>query len=155
MKKALVIVLALCAILAFASCGKSNNDNKSNEAAEQKTEAATKAATDAATDAATETEAAANAEVEVYTGTKSKFVGDTEWTEDEFKLELNGDGTAALTYDGFTHNLTYTLVDDDLSMTEAGLGTEYTGTFNGDELHLYNGDPTNDLTYEWLLAKAD
>ena len=40
-------------------------------------------------------------------------------------------------------------------MTEKFLGMtiDYTGTLKDGELHIYNGDPSSDLTYEYVYKK--
>ena len=86
-----------------------------------------------------------------------KFVGTDEWeTDEDFTLELNADGTGTRTTDGSSFELTWDIDGESFTMTETflALTTDYTGTLKDGELHIYNGDPTDDLTYEYILAKA-
>ncbi len=91
-----------------------------------------------------------------YTGVQSKFVGDEEWvTDEEFSLELKGDGTGVSKRDGAEYKLTWALEGENFTMTETflGISIDYTGTLKNGELHIYNGDPTDDLTCEYVFKK--
>ena len=132
MKK--IIALTLIALLAFAlcACGGSGGGETKAEAPADNPAAGT------------------------YTGVHSKFVGDTEWSEDEvFSLELKSDGTGTSTRDGASYDVTWKLDGENFSMTEtfAGLTIDYTGTLKDGELHTYNGEPTDDFTYEYVYKK--
>lgn len=95
-----------------------------------------------------------------YTCEKYKCVGDSEgaWTNDEEPqtLELKADGTGTSTRDGMEYKMTWKVDGETFTMQEtfAGITLDYTGTIAADgTIHLYNGDPTNDLTYEYYFAK--
>ena len=90
-----------------------------------------------------------------YTGVHCKFVGDTEWQEEEFSLELKSDGTGTSNRDGETYNVTWTLEGETFTMKETflGMSIDYTGTLKDGELHIYNGEPESDLTYEYVYKK--
>ena len=88
---------------------------------------------------------------------QSKFVGDAEWvTDEECTLVLNADGTGTDTRDGATYDLTWKLDGENFTMSETflGLTIEYTGTLKEGKIDMFNGDPENDLTYEYVLAKV-
>ncbi len=91
-----------------------------------------------------------------YPGVKSKFVGDENWvTDEEFSLELKADGTAISMRDGMEYNATWSLEGENFKMTETflGMSIEYTGTLKDGELIIFNGDPSSDLTYEYVYKK--
>ena len=94
-----------------------------------------------------------------YNGQYTKFIGDPETAKDEsrtFSLELNADGTGKHNRDDFEYKVKWNLDGDNFSMTETFLGAsiEYTGTLSEGILHIYNGDPNNDLTCEYVYEKA-
>ena len=125
MKKAIVIVLALVMVFALAACG--------GGASKPMKEAAG-----------------------TYEGTQCKFVGSTDWVKDEkFSLELKSDGTGTHNRDDMSFDVTWKIDGEDFTMTEkfAGLTIDYNGTLKNGELHIYNGDKTDDLTYEYVYAK--
>ena len=146
MKKAIIIALALCATLSFASCGKTENTDDTT------TEKAVETA---------ETEAASSDEVGVagtYEGVHSKFVGADEWEEEPFSIVLNADGTGTFKRDDFEFDLNYTIDGEDFEMTEkfGKAINEYKGTLKDGELHIYTGgEPDDELAYEYVLVKAD
>ena len=124
MKKTLAVVVALVMALMLVACG------------------ASQATKDAAG---------------TYKCQQSKFVGDTEWvTDEEFTLELKEDGTGTRTTDGTSYELTWKLDGETFTMTETflGLTNDYTGTLKDGKLDIFNGDPTNDITYEYVLVKG-
>ncbi len=90
-----------------------------------------------------------------WNGVQSKFVGDEEWEEGGFSLDLTDDGKGTSTRDGETYELTWSIEGENFKMTEKYLGMtiDYTGTLKDGELHIYNGDPTSDLTYEYVYKK--
>ncbi|MBR0231715.1 MAG: hypothetical protein IJQ53_05775 [Clostridia bacterium] len=125
MKKLLVITLAALMLLALGACGK-------KELTPQEKAAGT------------------------YDLVHCKFVGDTEWQTDEgAKLVLNADGTGTSTRDGATYKMTWTIDGEKFTMKETfmGISIDYTGTLKDGELHTYNDEPTDDLTYEYVYAK--
>ena len=94
--------------------------------------------------------------VGTWTGKWCKCVGDEEKITDEaFSLELKKNGEGTSTRDGETYNLTWELDGEAFKMTETFLGMklEYTGTLKDGELHLYNGDPEDPFTYEYVYSK--
>ena len=93
----------------------------------------------------------------VYKGEYSKFVGDTmdAASKEEFSLELNRDGSGKHNRDGESFNVTWSVSGEEFKMTETflGMSNEYTGTLKDGKLDIFNGDPTNDLTYEYVYNK--
>lgn len=92
-----------------------------------------------------------------YEGVHSKFVGSETWDEDEepFSLDLKADGTATSSREGAEYSATWELEGENFKMTETFLGMtiDYTGTLKDGELHIYNGDPNEELTYEYVYKK--
>jgi len=90
-----------------------------------------------------------------YKCQQGKFVGDAEWQadDDDFTVELKSDGTGTSTR-GLSTDITWTIDGENFTMHEELGNTDYTGTLKDGELHIYNGDPTNDLTYEYILVKG-
>ncbi|MBQ7534372.1 MAG: leucine-rich repeat domain-containing protein [Stomatobaculum sp.] len=100
-------------------------------------------------------EAPDKGEVTVWKGTYTKLVGDsddTKNTDEEFSLDLYEDGTGVHHRSGMDFNVTWELKGEEFTMSETFIGSPivYTGTMSGNTLHLYNGDPTNDFTYEYF-----
>lgn len=94
----------------------------------------------------------------MYEGQYGKFVGDPGTKnneEEEFFLELKEDGTGTHNRDGMSFKVKWTLDGEKFSMTEtfAGATIDYTGTLKDDKLHIFNGEPENDLTYEYVYEK--
>lgn len=93
-----------------------------------------------------------------YVGERSKFVGDAEWQaadEEPFSLELKDNGKGTFTRDGSSFDVTWELDGEKFTMKETflALTNEYNGTLKDGKLHIYNGDASNDLTYEYELSK--
>ena len=93
-----------------------------------------------------------------YEGEQSKFVGDSEWKsseEDPFSLELKEDGKGTFNREGEEFNVTWDVDGEKFTMKETFLGmtNEYTGTIKDGKLHIYNGEPSNELTYEYSFNK--
>lgn len=90
-----------------------------------------------------------------YTGEKCKFVGDSEWQNEEFSIELKADGTGTFNRDDEHFSLTWTLEGEKFTMKETflGISNDYTGTLKDGVLDIFNGDPEDDLTYEYVLKK--
>lgn len=93
-----------------------------------------------------------------YVGEHSKFVGDTEWKSNEeepFSLELKKDGKGTFNREGENYNVTWSIDGEKFTMKETFLGitNEYNGTLKDGKLHIYNGEASNELTYEYELAK--
>ena len=95
-------------------------------------------------------------EATVWTGAYTKFVGDEDPAEDEepFSLELYEDGTGVSHRDGLDLKCSWELDGEDMKMTETfmGMTIDYTGTMDGNELHLFNGDPEDDFTCEYVYT---
>lgn len=153
MKRIAFVLLTLVLLLSLAACGASAQPTQTQTPpAEQSGGEPTKPVE---TPAAEPEDAAAAGE---WTGVYCKFVGDENGVTDEpFSLTLNADGTGSHHRDGESYSVTWTLEDEDFSMTETFLGmtNDYTGTLSDGVLHLYNGDPTDDLTYEYVYGQGD
>ena len=124
MKRTLAVILALVMALTLVACGASEA---------QKNAAGT------------------------YNYEKGKFVGDADYnTDDDFTVTLKEDGTGFRTTAGTDYDLTWSLDGETFSMTETflGLTNEYTGTLKDGVLDIFNGDPSQDLSYEYVLVKG-
>ena len=93
-----------------------------------------------------------------YKGMYAKFVGDGDDAKDDIsenKLELNEDGTGRHYRDDFSLRITWEVNGENFSMTERfiSIEIEYTGTFRNGEIHIFNGDPEDPLTYEYVYKK--
>ncbi len=90
-----------------------------------------------------------------YEGQYLKLVGDETKIEDPFSLTLKADGTGTHSRDGLEYSVTWTLEGETFTMAEKFLGitNDYTGTLKDGALHLYNGDPSYDFTYEFFYQK--
>ena len=97
-------------------------------------------------------------EATVWKGTYTKFVGDPDTAKDtseEFSLELYEDGTGVHHRSGMDFKVTWELNGEDFTMSETFIGDPivYTGTLSGNSLHLFNGDPKDDFTCEYVYEK--
>ena len=102
----------------------------------------------------------ANPAVGTWNGQYTKFVGDDDSakSEDEvFTLVLNDDGSGKHSRDGLDIDVTWELDGQNVKMTESmmGMTIEYTGTVEGTALHLFNGDPEDIWTCEYVYEKAE
>jgi hypothetical protein len=89
-----------------------------------------------------------------YVGEYSKFVGSTEKDTEAFSVELKSDGTGVSRRGSGEYKITWSIDGENFKMTEKFIGTiDYTGTLKDGKLHIYNGEPTNDLTYEYVYNK--
>ncbi len=91
-----------------------------------------------------------------WEGKYTKYVGDEEKnTSDEFSIELKAGGKGVSTRDGLDLNVTWTLDGEDFAMTETFLGMEikYTGTLKDGVLDIFNGDPEDIWTCEYVYEK--
>lgn len=133
MKKITAFLLILVMIMTLAACGK--KDGKETEGAK--------------------TDPAMAAVAGKYDGVSLKLVGDDTLIDEEFSVELKADGTGTSTRDGETYKMTWTLDGEKFTMKEtyAGLYIDYTGTLVDGVLDIFNGDPTNDFTYEYVYQK--
>ena len=91
-----------------------------------------------------------------YIGKYVKLVGDTQEVEEVFSLELNADGTGVHYRDDYSFNVTWSLDGDKFEMTETFIGDPiiYTGTLKDDKLDIFNGDPNNIWTYEYVYNRV-
>ncbi len=129
----LIMILLISGMFVFTGCGK--NDNKKDE---KKQDLSAVAGT--------------------YTGKYTKFVGDPDTAkveDEEFSLELNADGTGKHNRDDYSFKVTWSLDGDKFKMSETFIGDpiEYTGTLKDGKLDIFNGDPNNDLTCEYVYEK--
>ena len=90
-----------------------------------------------------------------YVGQYTKVVGDDTQNQETFSLKLAEDGTGKHSRDGMEFNVTWTLEGETFTMKETFLGAsiEYTGTLKDGVLDIFNGDPKNLLTYEYIYQK--
>ena len=94
-----------------------------------------------------------------YTGEYYKFVGDPDdakVTDEPFSILLEDGGKGLFKRDGEEYRITWKLEGQDFSMTETfmGIKNEYTGTLADGRLDIFNGDPENIWTCEYVLNKA-
>lgn len=92
-----------------------------------------------------------------YQGKYTKLVGDdTKNTEEVFSLVLNEDGTGKHNRDGESYNVEWSIDGEKFTMKDkfGPLTIDYTGTLKDGKLQIYNGDPTNDFTYEYNYEKT-
>lgn len=93
-----------------------------------------------------------------YVGQYTKLVGDDDSardTDSAFKLTLTADGKGTHERDSLTLNVTWTLEGENVTLQETflGMAIDYTGTLKDGELHLFNGDPTDIWTCEYVYQK--
>ena len=93
-----------------------------------------------------------------YKGLYTKFVGDgdsSKNTDEEFTLILNPDGTGTHKRNNLEINIPdWTCENGEFKMTEKFLGTiDYVGKIEGNKLNIFNGDPTNNFTCEYVYDK--
>lgn len=144
MKKVFALLLAALLVLSavgFVGCanGKDNKDGKDATAAPN---------ADGSDEGGAKTEA-----LGTFVSVKHKFNADTEWVEDTgWELELNADGKGVSRRDNLELAVTWELNGEDITVTESSIN-EYTGTLKDGELSLFNGDPANDLTCEYIFNR--
>ena len=124
---ALVLALLVGSLFALTGCGQENNEALSSATGK-------------------------------YKGLYTKFVGDDDSAkvEDEaFDLELKADGTGTHNRDDSSFNVTWSLEGDQFTMKETflGMSIEYTGTLVDGKLDIFNGEPSDDLTCEYVYEK--
>ena len=90
-----------------------------------------------------------------YIGQYTKLVGDSKRSQGEqFSLELNEDGTGIHHRDNLDCTVEWTNNGNIFTMTEKVLGVaeliQYSGTLENGILTIYNGDPENKWTYEYV-----
>ena len=130
-RKLFGILLLLVLVVGMAGCGKKASSEK-----EEKVDMSKYAGT--------------------YVGQYTKFVGDETKTEDEeFSVVLEEDGTGKSTRDGNTYNMTWSIKGSKFEMTEKfmGITIDYTGTLKDGKIDVFNGDPDNDFTVEYVYEK--
>ena len=93
-----------------------------------------------------------------YKGKYTKFVGDPDTAKndkEEFTLELKADGTGTHNRDDSSFKVTWSLDGENFKMSETFIGDpiEYTGTLKDGKLDIFNGDPNNDLSCEYVYEK--
>lgn len=90
-----------------------------------------------------------------YEGQYTKLVGDTKKVEEEFSIELKADGTGVHNRDGASYNIEWSLDGENFKMTDkfGSLTIDYTGTLKDGTLDIFNGDPENIWTYEYVYEK--
>ena len=95
------------------------------------------------------------AAVGVYKGLYTKMVGSDTKQEEEFTLTLNDDGTGRQQRNNLDIKIPdWTVEDGKVKLTEKFLGKiDYTGTLDGTKLSLFNGDPENSFTMEYVYEK--
>jgi len=93
--------------------------------------------------------------VGTYKGVHYKFVGDTEWVDEVFSIEFKSDGTGKFNRDDESFDLTWTLDGENVTVKETflTLTIDYTGTLKAGVLDIFNGEPTDDLTCEYVFEK--
>lgn len=130
----LVIIMLLSGLFIFTGCV--DNDKSDKKDKSSKTEALSSA-------------------VGVYQGQYVKLVGDTQKVEEEFSLELNADGTGMHNRDGYSFNVTWSVDGEKFKMSETFVGDpiEYVGTLKDGKLDIFNGDPEDMWTYEYVYEK--
>lgn len=94
-----------------------------------------------------------------YAGEYTKFVGDSDEykvTDEEFSLDLRENGKGTHHRDTLDISVEWSVTaDGEFKMTETFLGakSEYTGTLKDGKLDIFNGDPTDDFTCEYVYNK--
>ncbi len=162
MKKLVYLICGIFTLGLITSCGSPQQaPSPSADAGKPEVEANVKEDTEKpdkeeAAEKPEEASAEASA-VGFWDGDYCKFVGDQEHnTEDRFRMELKADGTGTNYRDDLELAVTWTLKGSDFTMQETFLGAtlEYTGTLEDGVIHLFNGDPKDDLTYEYYYKYA-
>ena len=146
MKKTLALLLALTLLLTaglLAACKKGDEPADDSTAAPTDAEEPSAAPVDSAL-------------VGTWTGVYTKLVGDETKTEETFSLTLNADGTGKHARDDYEFSVTWTEEDGKITMNETFIGDPivYTGAIEDGELHLFNGDPSDLWTYEYVYTKG-
>lgn len=93
-----------------------------------------------------------------YKGEYTKMVGDDEddkTTDEEFTLTLESNGKGKHDRDGLSIDVTWELEGENFKMTETfmGMKLEYTGTLKDGKLDIFNGDPEDIWTMEFVYSK--
>lgn len=91
-----------------------------------------------------------------YEGKYTKLVGDEKQNTDEkFSLELKSDGTGKHNRNDMSFNVTWEVDGENFTMKETFVGDPivYTGTLKDGKLDIFNGDPKDIWTYEYVYEK--
>lgn len=93
-----------------------------------------------------------------YRGEYTKIVGDEDSArnyDEAFTLTLKEDGTGVHARDDMEFKITWTLEGETFTMKETFIGDpiQYTGTLKEGVLDIFNGDPGNIWTYEYVYSK--
>lgn len=88
-----------------------------------------------------------------YKGQYTKWVGgEARETDEEFHLVLNKDGSGKHYRNTLEIDITWKLDDEAFTMNELGL-IDYTGTLKDGTLDIFNGDPADVNTAEYVYVK--
>ncbi len=90
-----------------------------------------------------------------YAGQYSMMVGDNVKDQSPFSLILKADGTGIHSHGDAEFQVTWKLNGEQFTMEEnfLGLSVDYTGTLKDGTLDIFNGDPENSWTYEYIYVK--
>ena len=132
----LVLVLLVSGLFMFTGCG---NDDKKDDKDSKKSQSLSAAAG-------------------TYEGLYTKFVGDPDSAkneDEEFTLVLKEDGTGKHSRDDLDLKVTWSLDGEKFKMTETFLGAtiDYTGTLKDGKLDIFNGDPDDEWSCEYVYEK--
>ena len=94
-----------------------------------------------------------------WRGVYIKFVADSEeneYAEDQFYLDLEKGGKGTHHRDNLDFDIVWALDGKDFTMTEtyAGLTVVYKGKMTGEKLDIFNGDPEDPWTCEYVYEKV-
>jgi len=95
-----------------------------------------------------------------YQGLYYKFVGDDDSnknTSSVFSMDLNADGTGFFHRDGNDYDLTWKLEGESITIAETfgPFQNDYAGTLKDGRLDLFNGDPEDPFTCEYVFEKQN
>ena len=132
-KKFFVVLLLAVLVIGITGCGKKETSDKS-----KKEDKSVYAGT--------------------YVGKYTKFVGDSDSSkneEEEFSLELKKDGTGIHNRNDNSYDVKWSIKGSKFKMTETflGISIDYTGILKDGKLNIFNGDPDDDLTLEYVYEK--
>lgn len=94
----------------------------------------------------------------IYQGLYTKVVGNQEDAADAespFVLTLKPDGTGTHARDKMEFQVTWSLEGETITVRESfiGITRDYTGSLKNGELHLFDGNPENPWTVEYVYQK--
>ncbi|MBR6917485.1 MAG: hypothetical protein IKN38_04805 [Clostridia bacterium] len=89
-----------------------------------------------------------------YGNGQTKFVGDEEWQDTDDVFVLNDNGKGVHKSGDYEYELEWNLEGENFTMKETflGLTNDYTGTLKDGKLDMFNGDPNNELTCEYVFS---